>query len=77
MPDRVEFYEDGVSSPFLWLESSFQPADGDLISILGKTWKVIGRSFSVDYADKTHRQMRCNVIVRAAEIGRAEDGREP
>lgn len=76
MNDRIEFYEDGVATPFLWIESSFQPADGDLISILGKTWEVIGRSFSVDYADRTHRQMRCNVIVRAAKAGRARDGGE-
>lgn len=74
MSDRLEFFEVGSASPFLWMESSFQPSEGDLVNILGKTWEVVGRSFSADYADKTHRQMRCNVIVRpAASIGRSSD----
>jgi hypothetical protein len=72
--DRIEFFEEKEQSPFLWIESAFQPNDGDLVSILGKTWEVVGRSFSVDYADRTHRQMRCNVIVRAAAAIRNRDG---
>lgn len=66
MSDCLEFFKVGVKTPFLRIDSAFQPNDGDLVSILGKTWVVVGRSFSVDYADKLHRSIRCNVIVRAA-----------
>lgn len=69
MDDRIEFFEDKNQSPFLTIESSFQPADGDLVSIRGETWEVLGRSFSVDYAESTLRRIRCNVIVRKKENG--------
>lgn len=65
MTDRVEFFDGNSKQPFLWLDSSFQPSDGDLVSIEGKTWEVIGRSFSVDYSGTSRQLMRCNVIVRA------------
>lgn len=64
MSDTVEFYEDGKSRPFLIVDSAFQPNDGDQISIKGATYKVLGRSYSVDYADDSRQKaMRCNVIV--------------
>ena len=65
MSDTVEFYENGKQRPFLTVDSSFQPDDGDLISIKGKTYKVLGRSFAVDYVGEPHKAMRCNVIVEA------------
>lgn len=65
MTDRVEFFNGNSKQPFLWLDSSFQPSDGDLVSIEGKTWEVIGRSFSLDYSGTARQLMRCNVIVRA------------
>ena len=63
--DSIEFFEDKSKTPFLTVDSSFQPNDADLISIEGKTWEVIGRSFSVDYARTGNQRMRCNVIVKA------------
>lgn len=46
------------------LDSSFAPVEGELINIRKITYKVVGRSFSVDYADDMYeRSIRCNVIV--------------
>ena len=65
MNDSVEFYEGKKQSPFLTVNSSFHPNEGDLVNIQKVTWEVVGRSFSVDYADDgTRRKMRCNVIVK-------------
>jgi len=61
--DRIEFYLNKHQRPFLIVNSSFQPNDGDLISIEKVTYKVLGRSFSVDYAREPDEQVRCNVIV--------------
>ena len=67
MTDTVEFYREDSYYPFASVDSSFAPNEGDLISIIGETWEVIGRSFSVDNAnDPRCKAMRCNVIVRAA-----------
>jgi hypothetical protein len=63
MRDTVEFYKNGQRRPFLIVDSTFQPNDDDLISIKGKTYKVLGRSFAVDYAGEPLKAMRCNVIV--------------
>jgi hypothetical protein len=65
--DTIEFYEEPSKRPFLIIDSSFQPADGDLVNIEGKTWLVLGRSFTVDYAGKETQSVRCNVIVRARD----------
>jgi hypothetical protein len=65
MGDSMEFYLPHEQSPFLRIGSSFQPNDGDLINIRGQTYKVLGRSFTVDYADSPlQRGVRCNVIVQ-------------
>jgi hypothetical protein len=46
------------------MDSAFQPSVDDYISIKGDTFKVVGRSFAVDYAElHCTRQMRLNVIV--------------
>ena len=64
MKDTVEFYLGWQRQPFLIVDSSIAPNEGELVSIRGETWKVIGRSFAVDYADqRTQRSMRCNLIV--------------
>jgi len=63
MSDKVEFYEEKSLIPFLTVDSAFQPSDGDLINIRSVTYKVLGTSFTVDYADKIReRYIRCNVI---------------
>jgi len=65
MPDKLEFYLEDKQMPFLTLDSSFQPNDGDLVNIKGVTYEVLGRSFTVDHADKmAERSIRCNVIVK-------------
>ena len=61
--DTVEFYFADRRHPFLVIDSSFSPDEGELISIKGKTYKVLGRSFSVDQSDTSMRRMRCNLIV--------------
>ncbi len=63
MSDKLEFYLDGKQNAFLTLDSSFQPNDGDLVNIQKVTYKVIGRSFTVDHAGKLDKSIRCNVIV--------------
>lgn len=67
MGDSVEFYVKDRQMPFLTVSSSFQPNDDDLINIKKKTWRVIGRSFTVDNSDSSEKSMRCNVIVECAK----------
>lgn len=61
MGDRIEFWIG--KSILLAIDSSFAPVDGDLINIQKITYRVIGRSFTVDYANTPQRQMRCKVIL--------------
>lgn len=64
MSDTVEFFLRDQPQPFLVVDSAFQPNDGDLVNIRKVTYRVLGRSFTVDYADQPRRrQMRCVVIV--------------
>lgn len=65
MSDKIEFYHDDKQMPFLTIESSFQPNEGDFVNIQKVTYEVIGRSFTVDHAETPQlRQVRCNVIVK-------------
>jgi hypothetical protein len=64
MTDKLEFYFEDKQNPFIILDSSFQPNDGDLVNIKGVTYVVLGRSFSVDHSAKPERSIRCNVILR-------------
>lgn len=60
--DRIEFWE-GEHLMF-GMDSSFAPAEGELVNIKKRTYRVIGRSFTVDHADDfAERQIRCNVIL--------------
>lgn len=48
----------------LRVDSSFAPMEGELINIKKVTYRVVGRSFTVDHADDVfERQVRCNIIV--------------
>lgn len=61
-PDRIEFWI--ADKVLLALDSSFAPAEGELINIKRVTYRVVGRSFTVDQADDLAlRQIRCNVIL--------------
>lgn len=62
MADKLELYFDGKVHPFFTVESSFQPNDDDLINIKGITYKVLGRSFTVDRAGHADVSVRCNCI---------------
>lgn len=65
MKDTVEFYLEKSQRPFLIVDSSIAPNEGELVNIRGETWKVIGRSFAIDYSDNSvQRCMRCNLIVK-------------
>jgi hypothetical protein len=60
----VEFYLGTSQHPLCTGDAEFQPNDGDLVNISKVTYKVLARSFTVDYADSfVERRMRCNVIV--------------
>ena len=51
------------------IESSHAPVAGDLVSIRGRTLRVIGRSYALDHADRSYqRAMRCNVIVEELPV---------
>ena len=66
-PDRLEIWLG--ETLMLALDSSFAPDEGDLINIKSVTYRVIGRSFTVDRADDVfERQIRCNVIVEVANV---------
>lgn len=67
MSDTIELYNCAAQAPFLKMKSSFAPLEGDLLSIRGRTWEVLGRSFSVDNANEQHSSIRCNVIVKLAQ----------
>lgn len=64
MKNCVEFYLGASHRPFCVVDAEFQPNDGDFVNIAKVTYKVTGRTFTVDHADSvTKRSMRCNVIV--------------
>ena len=63
MNETLEFYLDNSLNPFLVVNTSYQPLDGDLINIKKETFVVIGRSFTVDHSLLPSRTMRCNIIV--------------
>ena len=63
MKDSIEFYLNDSLRPFLIINSSFQPEEGDLVNINNITYKVIGRSFTIDYSETPGRAIRCNLIV--------------
>jgi hypothetical protein len=65
MTDRIEIYRTSSQVPFASVASSFQPQKGDLVYVLGATWKVVGLSFAIDDLGDRAR-MRCNLIVRKA-----------
>lgn len=66
--DTLEFFEADSQRPFLIVDSSLRPSEGELVNIRGETWKIVGVSFAVDYADEINeRKMRCNVIVAPNE----------
>lgn len=65
MADSIEMYLGDEQRPFLFLDSSFAPEKGDLINLEKKTYIVLGRSFTVDYASlPRQKRIRCNVIVK-------------
>lgn len=64
-PDRLEIWLGDAL--MLALDSSFTPEEGELINIKRVTYRVVGRSFTVDQSDDPfERQIRCNVIVELA-----------
>jgi hypothetical protein len=64
MKSRVEFYLAGRNNYFCGVDAEFQPNEGDLVNIRKVTYKVLGRSFTVDHADDVNQtSMCCNVTV--------------
>jgi hypothetical protein len=63
MTDQVELYLMGKEYPFARVASSFQPQEGEYVNLLGTTWRVVGRSFTIDDGQA---RMRCILIVRKA-----------
>lgn len=68
-PDVVEIWLGDTT--LLRFQSSFAPEEGELINISKKTYRVVGRSFTIDHSDDPFElQARCNVIVEPASISR-------
>lgn len=65
--DTVQFFLADRQRPFLIMDSHFAPNEGELIYVKGKTYKVLARSFSVDYSETPNQCMRCNLIVETAK----------
>lgn len=59
--DRLEIWE-GEALIFS-MDSSFAPNEGDLINIKKTTYRIVGRSFTIDYAGEVGQCIRCNIIV--------------
>ena len=67
MTDRIEFHHrDRIIA---WSESSHAPDRGDLVNIRKETWKVLGRSFTLDYADSPRERAMVCVINLCAPTG--------
>jgi len=63
MNESIEIYFEKHDAPFLVITAAYQPDEGDLINIKKETYKVIGRSFTIDHSLLPSRTMRCNLIV--------------
>ena len=58
MDDQIEFYEGGKCIAVV--KSRYSPDRGDLVNIRQETYCVVGRSYTLDYADDArNRQMTC------------------
>lgn len=65
-PDVIEMWVG--ERTLLRVNSSFAPSEGELINIQKRTYRVVGRSFTVDHADDPFQtQVRCNVILEPVE----------
>jgi hypothetical protein len=64
MEDIIEFYVDDhlVTA----VKSSFAPDIGEKVNIMKQTYEVIGRTYTVDYANE--RFAHCNCIVNLRSI---------
>ena len=60
MKDAIEFHHD--DRVLLLVESSHAPDRGDLVNIRKQTYRVIGRTYTVDHADEAHLQQVVCVI---------------
>jgi len=60
--DRIEFHIGTVG--LVGVRSCMVPPPGSLISIMGKTYKVLDVTYALDYAvDPLERRMRANVDI--------------
>lgn len=64
MTSKLEIYRNGEQQPIYITKTEFHPITGDLINILGVTWEVLGRSFTIDMAGSPEQSIRCNIIVK-------------
>ena len=67
MTDRIEFHH--RDKIIAWSGSSHAPDRGDLVNIRKETWKVLGRSFTLDYADNARERSLVCVINLCAPTG--------
>jgi hypothetical protein len=65
LPDGIEFHVG--ERILLSMESGHAPDRGDLVNIRKVTYRVIGRTYTVDHADEAReRQMVC--VINLEEI---------
>lgn len=67
MKDCVEYYKG--DELIVHVDSHIVPPVGSSISIRGKTWKVAGVTYAVDYADHANKRTRANIALEPQEVG--------
>lgn len=66
MGDTIEFYHD--DQLIAAVKSSFAPRKGEKINIKNKTYIVVGRTYTVDYAGERFAHCVCVVNLRRATM---------
>ena len=60
---NLEIYELNSASPFMMLDTHFQPDVDNVLNILDVKWKVVERSFTITHTPTFGQIIRCNVTV--------------
>jgi hypothetical protein len=64
---RIEFYDGDAAQPMVAVDAGGPPPRGDLISILGETWRVARITWAVDQPTGERAQLRANVELRRSK----------
>lgn len=64
MLNKIEIHLDIDKPPIARIDTTFQPEVGEYINIKKTTYKIIHRSWTVDYSGQPHQEMCCTLIVK-------------